>query len=149
MTGHSKHACQRAGSSGRVCYLVKGHPGRVHVDVTDGGLVVWSLPDGEGFRNVALNGGDPLRDAPAQLRRMRCHVPHPSGGSSCQMPAEHTGRHANGAGFWSDRDAFRAVEPQQSCDDPSTADDISRCTNPLGHRGGHSDVLTGVEWERR
>lgn len=68
MTGHSKHACQLTGNSGRVCYMIKGHPGRVHVDVTDGGLVVWSLPDEQPFANRPAAPADPLQDAPRMLR---------------------------------------------------------------------------------
>ena len=65
---HPNKACQETGTGGKVCWLVLGHPGRVHVDVTDGGLVVWSPADGEKFRNVPLNTEDPTRDAPEALK---------------------------------------------------------------------------------
>lgn len=72
MSEHPNKACQETGTGGKVCWLVLGHPGRVHVDVTDGGLVVWSPADGEKFRNVPLNTEDPARDAPEALKAKRC-----------------------------------------------------------------------------
>lgn len=68
MTPPHKHACQLTSSAGRVCYLIKDHPGRVHVDVTDGGLIVWSLPDEKPFENDTQVPADPLQDAPEALR---------------------------------------------------------------------------------
>lgn len=56
----------------KVCHLVVDHPGRVHVDLTDGGLTVWSLPDEAPFANVPTVPADPLQDAPPALRKDTC-----------------------------------------------------------------------------
>jgi hypothetical protein len=61
-------ACTHTTRAGRPCHLVAGHTGRVHVDLTDGGLIVWSKPDESPFRNVLSVPADPRQDAPEALR---------------------------------------------------------------------------------
>lgn len=118
MTGHSKHACQLTGSAGRVCYMIKGHPGRVHVDVTDGGLVVWSLPDEQPFANRPAAPADPLQDAPRMLRT--AHATY-----DLNAPVTRTARVPDptveqcGHMFWNDLARYH-------------------CTKPIGHYGSHA-----------
>lgn len=157
MSEHSKHACQETGSSGRVCYLVKDHPGRVHVDVTDGGLVVWSLPDGESFRNIPLNDGDPERDAPERLRLLKevADAPH-----RMAEPAKPCGHLAGTLCLCEPtlsitseqlrdrvREQFRKVEPAPTCGAHQPGG-TGRCTEREGHEGDHLDVIDGVGWRR-
>lgn len=98
---HPKKACQQTGTGGKVCWLVLGHPGRVHVDVTDGGLVVWSPADGEKFRNVPLNTEDPARDAPEALKAKACGAPHPNNnGRTCTVGIHYGGLHHDQIGTW-------------------------------------------------
>jgi len=55
-------------SKHHVCYLVSGHPGRVHFDLSAGWPQPWMLPD-TAWRNIASVPADPLQDAPEALRR--------------------------------------------------------------------------------
>lgn len=61
--------CEKVSRSGKVCWFVLNHPGRVHVDISDGGMVVWSEPDEAPFTNKLQVPADPLQDAPEALRK--------------------------------------------------------------------------------
>lgn len=97
--------CPAASPAGRVCHLITNHPGRVHVDVSDGGLMVWSLPDAAPFANRPAVPADPLEDAPDALRRSpafaRCHVAPPHTlGIRCDRNLGHAGVHVADGMAW-------------------------------------------------
>lgn len=157
---HPKKACQQTGTGGKVCWLVLGHPGRVHVDVTDGGLVVWSPADGEKFRNVPLNTEDPTRDAPEALKarpdEQQCASQHPRNEALfCTRTAGHDGDHIR----WRPNHVVRWPQtvpapgdptrdaPEAECGTLNPGGNV-RCTRASGHRGCHHNQNNGVSWLR-
>lgn len=51
----------------RICYLIDGHPGNVHLDLSSGWAQPW-LPSTNQWNNKPCIPDDPLKDAPKALK---------------------------------------------------------------------------------
>lgn len=59
--------CPEVSSSGKTCYYISGHPGRVHVDLSTGWPHSWMAANSHWSNQD--HTGDALRDAPEALAK--------------------------------------------------------------------------------